>query len=96
MTDRWLAVKAVILFREVLADACRVIIVCRNPYHAHRSPIQELTAVEYCSHHVAVTRDGDAYSVRLDRDPLTDRCNLTEEEAIAYVESKIQMEVIDV
>jgi hypothetical protein len=88
--------REVIPFGEVLAKACRVIVVCNNPYHKHKSPMQEMIAVEYCGHDVAITRDGDSYSVRLDRDPLTDKHGLTVEETIAYVERNVQMEVIDV
>ncbi len=83
-------------FAMVMASAKFKIIVCDNPYHVHQSPIQEMTAVEYRGHHVAITRDGWSYSVRIDRQPLTDKYNLTVDEAIAYVESNTPQEVSDV
>src|SRR5512146_3291209 len=80
--------RSMIPFGAVLASADFRVIVCDNPYHIHQSPIQEMTAVEYQGHHVAITRDGRSYSVRIDRQPLTDRHDLSMEEVIAYVESK--------
>ncbi len=76
------------IFGEIIASANFKVIECHDPYHVHQSPFQEMVAVEYHGHHVAVTRDGQQYSVRIDRKALTDRHDMSKNEAIAYVESR--------
>jgi len=86
MTEVLSARRSVVSFSAIMASAKFEIFICRDPYHTHQTPVQEMTAVEYRGHHVAITRDGSSYSVRIDRDPLTDQHNLNAHEVIAYVE----------
>lgn len=75
-------------FEQIMADAEWAIFICHDPCHCHRSPIQEMTAVWYRNHRVAITRDATVYSVRIDRRPITDRYGMSESEVIAYVNEK--------
>jgi hypothetical protein len=60
--------------------------VCTDPYHAHPCPIHDMFGCEFRGHWVAVTISGAEYSVRIDRNPLTDRHGMTECEASTYIE----------
>jgi hypothetical protein len=63
-------------------------IVCDDPCHKHNSPTQDMYALTYRGHHVALTVDGHQYSVRMDRNPLTDRHGMSRQQAFAYVEER--------
>jgi hypothetical protein len=77
---------AVLPFSAVAQVAQYQEISCDDPYHNHRSPVQYMFAVQYRGHHVALTIDGDCYSVRIDRNPRTDQHDMSRAQAFAYVE----------
>ena len=77
---------AVLPFSALVQSTQHKTIRCDDPYHSHNSPTQELYALVYRGHHVALTIDGNCYSVRIDRNPMTDRHNMSRAQAFDYVE----------
>ncbi len=73
-------------FKAIISTANFQTIECHNPFHAHKTPFQEMAAVEYRDHHVAVTRDDTDFSVRFDDNPSTDTYGLSRDEVATFVE----------
>jgi hypothetical protein len=79
-------VNALETFKTIVKTPKHGYCVCSDPYHKHNSPIQEMFAFSFRGHYVSVTIDGESYSVRIDRDPLTDKHGMTRQAAANYVE----------
>jgi hypothetical protein len=78
---------AVTSFSALAQSANHQVIQCDNPYHRHNKPhMLEMYALTFRGHHVSVTIDGNCYSVRIDRNPLTDKHDMSQSEAFAYVD----------
>jgi hypothetical protein len=76
----------IVQFSVLCERAQHETIICDDPIHCHKTPVQEMFGVEYKGHHIAVTKDLDVFNVRIDRNPLTDKWNLSWSQVVAYVE----------
>jgi hypothetical protein len=75
---------AVVSFANIMQNTQHRVVECDDPYHRHNSPTQDMYSLIYNGHHVALTRDGHEWSVRVDRDSLTDRHHMTKLQAFTY------------
>ncbi len=73
-------------FDLLVKNAQHETIVCTDPCHVHHSPIQDMYGCPYRGHHVALTIDGDFFSVRIDGKPQTDRHDMGINEMLDYIE----------
>jgi hypothetical protein len=61
-------------------------VVCRDPYHVHNSPVQNMLALEVNGHFVEVTQDGETFNARIDEGPA--RFNLTAKQLEQFIQEK--------
>ncbi|NWG33532.1 MAG: hypothetical protein HXY42_03745 [Chloroflexi bacterium] len=63
-------------------------IVCRDRYHVHNSPIQNMLALDVNGHYVEVTQDGETFNARIDGGPA--RFNLTADQVNQFIQENTQ------
>lgn len=61
-------------------------IICLDETHLHKSPVQNMLALDIDGHFVEVTQDGDRFHVRIDES--LSRWDMTVEQAVEFVKGK--------
>ena len=58
-------------------------VICNDPSHCHRSPVQICVSFIAAGHLVEITNDGGRYNIRIDEGPA--RLNITRERMNEYI-----------